>query len=496
MEIKGLVNFESENFSGLNDVAVIALVDQDSCENFKLPDFLNDLQKIFNAAFTRKDFTGKKGKFLRVPVFDNANVRNLYLFGLGEKDKCNSNLIRDSLAWAFRAARNDKNKNVLLLADGIKYFCNVNEITAEAAGLSAYDFDKYKSKKDDENSKPAKLDNIFIHGVEINQNEIQRGEIFASSQVYSRDLINIPGCDVNPVIMAEKAQALAKDYGLEIEIYDEKKLLSENMGGILAVGKGSAVPPRLIHLKYAPKNPRKKIVFVGKGITFDSGGLDIKPENFMLQMKCDKTGACNVLGILKAVADLKPDIEIHGILACAENMPSGNAFRPDDIIKIHNGKTVEINNTDAEGRLVLADGLSLASDLKPDVIIDMATLTGACAVALGNWRAGLFVNDEELSNAILTASKKSGEAFWRMPHEDEHIEETLKSPFADLTNCGKRYGGAIFAAIFLSNFVAKDIAWAHLDLAGVDYYEKEYGIYSKGASAFGVRTCLEYVMNL
>ena len=268
------------------------------------------------------------------------------------------------------------------------------------------------------------------------------------------------------------------------------------MGGILAVGSGSENPPRLIHLIYKPRKARKKIIFVGKGITFDSGGLNIKPDNYMLTMKGDKTGACNVLGIMRGVSELKPDIEVHGILSCAENMPSGSAYKPDDIIRIRNGKTVEINNTDAEGRLVLADALSLASELKPDAIIDMATLTGACAVALGKWCAGLFVKDDELAEKILNASEISGEKFWRMPHEDDHISESLKSNFADLTNSGQRYGGAIFATLFLSNFVDPKIKYAHMDIAGTDFYEKEYGIYSKGASAFGVRTCLEYVMNL
>ena len=239
-----------------------------------------------------------------------------------------------------------------------------------------------------------------------------------------------------------------------------------------------------------------KVAFVGKGITFDSGGLDIKPENFMLTMKGDKTGACNVLGIMKGVAELKLNVEVHGFLTVAENMPSGSAYKPDDIITARNGKTIEINNTDAEGRLVLADALCVASELKPDVIIDMATLTGACAVALGKWRAGLFCNDDELADKILKSSDSRGEPYWRMPLEDEHIAETLKSDFADLTNCGQRYGGAIFAALFLKEFVGENISWAHMDIAGVDFNDKEYGVYPKGASAFGVRTCLDYLMKL
>ena len=469
------------------DSAVVLLTEEDAQNLSRITSLPDALKEITAALISRKDFTGKKGSLLRVPMADGT----LYLSGLGKAAKCTMNVVRDALVKGLRTAGRSRAKTAFvplghIAREGLGF------VLGEASGLCGYVFDKYKTK--DEDYEPFALGEVFT---DIDDpDDFRKGLVFADAQVFSRELINEPGCVMYPEVLAQKAEALASELGLSCEVWDESRLKADNMGGILAVGKGSAIPPRLIHLKYIPKNSRKKIVFVGKGITFDSGGLDIKPENFMLQMKCDKTGACNVLGIMKAAAELKPDIEIHGILACAENMPSGSAFRPDDIIKIHNGKTVEINNTDAEGRLVLADGLSLASDLNPNVIIDMATLTGACAVALGNWRAGLFVNDDDLSNEILAASKKSGESFWRMPHEDEHIAETLKSPFADLTNCGKRYGGAIFAAIFLSNFVNKNIAWAHLDIAGVDYYEKEYGIYSKGASAFGVRTCLEYVMNL
>jgi leucyl aminopeptidase len=304
---------------------------------------------------------------------------------------------------------------------------------------------------------------------------------------------------INPESLAEEAQKLAKECGLECEVWDESRLRAENMNALLAVGSGSKNSPRLIHLTYKPENPekvRKKIAVVGKGITFDSGGLDIKPDNFMLTMKGDKTGACNVLGIMKGISELKPDIEVHGILSSAENMPSGSSYRPDDIIRARNGKTIEINNTDAEGRLVLSDALCVASELKPDVIIDMATLTGACMVALGKWRAGLFVNDDELAEKLLHSSERRGEAYWRMPLEDEHISESLKSPCADLVNSGVRYGGAIFAALFLKEFVGENIPWAHMDIAGTDFKDKEYGIYSKGATAFGVRTCLDYIMSV
>ncbi|MBR1603052.1 MAG: leucyl aminopeptidase [Synergistaceae bacterium] len=453
----------------------------------------------------RKDFVGKKGSLMRVPLFNNNN-KNIYLLGLGKAADINSQLVRDKLANAFRTIGRQHNNSLLLMLD------NCVEIKAdilyEAAELASYKFDKYKTKKSedkDSNNKDDKDDNKFALSEIFVADKLcakcsAKGKIFAESQILTRELANEPGCEINPPVLAEIAAAQAKEFNLECEIWDEVKLKAEGCGAILAVGAGSATPPRMIHLVYKPKNKaRKKIAFVGKGITFDSGGLDIKPANFMTTMKGDKTGACDVLGILTGAARLElEDIEVHGFMAAAENMPSGSAFRPDDIIKARNGKTIEIDNTDAEGRLVLADALCLASELKPDAIIDMATLTGACMVALGKWRAGLFAKskDDALAEEILSAAKRRGEDFWRLPAEDEHIEEELKSPFADMINSGPRYGGATFAAIFLSQFVDKDIAWAHLDIAGVDFFEKEWGVYSKGASGFAVRTCLDYLANL
>lgn len=482
MQIKRLESHDSL------DSQVLLLTEEDCGTLSSNTSLDSELRDITEKLIARKDFDGKKGKNLRVPLLEG----NLYLIGLGKKEKCNLNLIRDSLAWALRTAGRNHAKNAAVNLSHLKSFDGLSFAFGEAAGLCGYVFDKYKKK--DENYEPFALTEIYSDVYE--PEAFTKGLTFADAQVYSRELANEPGCVINPESLAQEAKKLAEECNLECEVWNEDRLRTENMGALLAVGSGSKNPPRLIHLTYKPVNAKKKIAFVGKGITFDSGGLDIKPDNFMLTMKGDKTGACNVLGIMKAVAELKPNIEVHGILSSAENMPSGSSYRPDDIIRARNGKTIEINNTDAEGRLVLADALCLASELKPDAIIDMATLTGACAVALGNWRAGLFVNDDDLAEKLLNSSEKSGEPYWRMPLEDEHISESLKSPFADLVNAGNRYGGAIFAALFLKEFVDDNIAWAHMDIAGTDFKDKEYGVYSKGASAFGVRTCLEYIMSL
>ena len=465
---------------------MLILLREEDCEN--LPPFDGELTGILSALISRKDFTGKKGSLLRVPLVEG----NIYLIGLGKKEKCNLALIRNSLAWGLRTVGKNRGKSATVLISHLNEYEGLSFALGEAGGLCGYVFDTYKTKGKD--YEPFSLTEIYS---DVYDDDVSAGLKFADAQIFSREIANEPGCSVCPETMAVKAREVAEKYGLECEVWDEKRLSAEKMGAILAVGSGSKNSPRLIHLTYKPKvTASKKVAIVGKGITFDSGGLNIKPDNFMLTMKGDKTGACNVLGIMKGVAELGLGVEVHGFMSCAENMPSGSSYRPDDIITARNGKTIEINNTDAEGRLVLADALCVASEVKPDVIIDMATLTGACVVALGKSRAGLFVNDDELSGKILDSSSRTGEPFWRMPLEDDDIAESMKSPFADLVNSGNRYGGAIYAALFLKEFVSDGIAWAHMDIAGVDFRDKEYGIYPKGATAFGVRTCLDYLMRL
>ena len=479
MRIKRLENSESAD-------SLLILLREEDCEN--LPPFEGELSGILSALISRKDFTGKKGSLLRVPLVEGT----IYLIGLGKKEKCNLALIRNSLAWGLRTVGKNRGKSATVLISHLNEYEGLSFALGEAGGLCGYVFDTYKTKGKD--YEPFSLTEIYS---DVYDDDVSAGLKFADAQIFSREIANEPGCSVCPETMAVKAREVAEKYGLECEVWDEKRLSAEKMGAILAVGSGSKNPPRLIHLTYKPKDTAsKKVAIVGKGITFDSGGLNIKPDNFMLTMKGDKTGACNVLGIMKGVAELGLGVEVHGFMSCAENMPSGSSYRPDDIITARNGKTIEINNTDAEGRLVLADALCVASEVKPDVIIDMATLTGACVVALGKSRAGLFVNDDELSGKILDSSSRTGEPFWRMPLEDDDISESMKSPFADLVNSGNRYGGAIYAALFLKEFVSDGIAWAHMDIAGVDFRDKEYGIYPKGATAFGVRTCLDYLMRL
>jgi len=353
---------------------------------------------------------------------------------------------------------------------------------------------KYKSSEEEK----FEVERVYVAGTPEFKEAFRLGEVLGDAANYTRALVNEPGNVITPESLAEEAKKLAKEYGFECTVFDEKKLEKNRMVGILTVGRGSKNPPRFIHLAYRPKKAKRKVVLVGKGVTFDSGGLNIKPEQFMKTMKSDKAGACAVLGIMKAVGELKPDVEVHGLIPTVENMPDGKAYRPDDIIVYRNGKSVEVHSTDAEGRLILADALIYGSELEPDLMIDMATLTGACVVALGNYTSGLFTDDEKLARELLSLSERSGEKMWRLPL-DEDLKEEIKGQYADIQNVGKsRYGGAITAALFLQNFVdgEKVKSWAHLDIAGPAFLSSPWKYYSAGATGQPVRTLAEFLLKL
>ncbi|MDI9370862.1 MAG: leucyl aminopeptidase [Synergistota bacterium] len=441
-------------------------------------------------------FGGKTGKIVSSPL-PAGGFSALYLVGLGERKpdeprESFADNLRSRSAELMRLCSSHGVRRITAMLPGEPTH-EASCAVAEGASLGAYRFDKYKGVKDEDDlTSPEEF--VLLDGV---PEGLSRGKSLASMQIASRDLANEPGNRLGPNDLAEMAVRWGEEHGFQAVVWDEERILKEEMGGLYSVGAASERGPRLIHMTWRPKGePRRKVAFVGKGITFDSGGLNIKTGEFMRTMKGDKTGACNVLAVLRGAALLELPIEVHGIVPAAENMPGGRALRPDDILKMRNGKTVEVDNTDAEGRLVLADALAYASELLPDVIIDMATLTGACAVALGQNMAGLFSNDDALAGELLAASVRRGERLWRMPVDDDRIAKSMKSPVADLVNAGSRYGGAIFAARFLQEFVGEGIPWAHLDIAGVDMQKDEYSVYSKGATAFGVRTCLEYLLSL
>jgi leucyl aminopeptidase len=323
------------------------------------------------------------------------------------------------------------------------------------------------------------------------------GTVTALAVNFARDLVNCPPNDLSATVLANHAVERSKIAGVQCKVWDKKGIEKLGMPLLLAVNRGSKEEPRFVHLTYKPKDANAKtpkVVFVGKGLTFDSGGLCLKPSASMLEMKMDMAGAATTIATVTAAAELGLPVEVHGIVASTDNMTGGDAYRPGDIFPSRDGKTVEIINTDAEGRLVLADALTYARELAPTYLIDHATLTGACTVALGGYRAGLFANDNELAERYKRAAEASGEAFWQLPL-DEDMKDELRSPIADLKHTGSRLGGAITAALFLQEFVGS-CRWVHLDIAGPAYAEKVHGALPKGATGFGVLTALQFLREL
>ena len=366
------------------------------------------------------------------------------------------------------------------------------EAFLEGLFLAGYSFKQYKSGT----SREFALKTVQLHGApRIEKAEISRIQAMCEATCLARDLVNTPAVDCTTTWLANAARDVAKKGRLSAKVLAKPQLKELGCGGILAVGQGSDHPPYLVKLTYKPRKRATKVVaLVGKGVTFDSGGYNMKPTGSIETMKCDMSGAAAVIGAMQAIAKIRPGVEVRAYLPIVENMVSGSAIRPGDIYKSLSGKTVEILNTDAEGRLILADAITLAEREKPDMIIDLATLTGACVVALGEEYAGLFSNNEELASAIQDASAKSGERFWRLPLVPEY-REMIKGNLADIRNHAGRWGGAITAALFLEEFVTKT-AWAHLDIAGPAFAEGARGINPKGGVGFAVRTLCRLVEGL
>ena len=366
---------------------------------------------------------------------------------------------------------------------------------AEGLQLGIYE---YNGKKSAANIKPLKLSKIqLVSDAKVSNTEMKAIEVLTAAVNTTRDLVNTPPNEMYPASMVKAVQSGVKGLGLKVEVWDEKALAKDGFGGILAVGMGSSRPPRLVKIDYKPKGALKHLALVGKGITFDTGGLSLKPAESMVGMKYDMTGAATILNAIIAIARLKVKVHTTAYLCLAENMPSGTAQRPDDVIKIRNGKTVEVLNTDAEGRLVLADGLSAAAEAKPDLIVDIATLTGAATIALGNRYAGLMGDDRAIK-LIESSAAESGELVWPMPLPAE-LRALLNSDVADIANVkiGNRAGGMLIGGHFLREFVPNEIDWAHLDVAGpADNGGSAYGYTPKGGTGVMVRTLVALAAQL
>jgi leucyl aminopeptidase len=409
-------------------------------------------------------------------------------------------VLRQAAARAVKRSQQVSAKKARLRLPGVAEAHAELRAAAEGALLGAYRFDKYKSRSGDDQASPlAELTLLLPEaGTPSVRRELQLAEALAQAVVLARDLVNEPASLMTPGRLAAEARALARRAGLRIEILSRTQIARLRMGMFLGVAQGSAEAPQLIHLTYEPSRRATRkgrqgeaVAIVGKAITFDSGGLSLKTSEQMMDMKTDMAGAAAALGAMQFCAALQPPFPVHAYMGACENMPDGRAYKLGDVLRARNGKTVEITNTDAEGRLVLGDVLTYAAEAKPAVIVDLATLTGACVVALGHWTMGAFGEKEEAVAEVLAAAAAAGEDAWRLPLTP-WVKDTLKSEVADMKNAGERFGGAIAAAHFLSEFVG-ETPWVHLDIAGPAFLAKDRGYLPKGATGVGVRTLGELI---
>lgn len=462
------------------EIKLLENVKQQECDILVVNMFENEKTSedlVNKYAIEQDKFEGKLGTTYLLQTYGEKPARKILALGFGKKEEFCPNKLRSAVAKAMKKAVVMEAKTVAFDFEGVDF--DYSEQFVYGACIADYAFDKYKTKKDKH------VETVFVNAT---KELVEKSETICKAMKFSRDLANEPAQFATPSKLAE----LAQGFGLEAMIYEKEQCEEMGMGAFLAVAKGSSQAPKFIHLKYSVPNPRKRIALIGKGICFDSGGLDIKPAASMLTMKDDMSGAACVLGIMSVIKELSPDVEVHCIVAACENMPGCSAYKPGDILTAKNGKTIEVDNTDAEGRLTLADALCYASELGVDEVVDIATLTGACLVALGTQAAGIVGNDDEFVKNLIKAADSQGERYWELPMYEEY-KESLKSSVADMQNTGSRWGGASTAGLFLREFV-KDVKWAHIDIAGVAYLDKPQGEFIKGSTGAGVRALLKYIL--
>jgi leucyl aminopeptidase len=451
-----------------------------------------DLMALYEAA----GYKGKRGEYLLVPNagVDGLEASAIVVLGVGKRSEAGPDACRRAIGKVARQLSKRPRIATTLPQIAGRSFDDAVQATVEGTLLGSYRFDRYKSNSDGDASK---LREVTILGgaradARAARAAITRGQVIAESQSWTRDLVNTPALDLPPAELAREAQKMAREVGLKAKIWGEAELKRGGFGGILGVGQGSVRPPRMIELRYE-NGTGAPIGLTGKGIAFDSGGLSIKPADGMEWMKSDMGGAASILGAMRAIALLEPRVNVIAAIPSSENMPSGSAIRPGDVLTHRGGKTSEVLNTDAEGRLVLADALAYLTEQKPRAIIDTATLTGACMVALGDEVWGAMGNDRQLIRDVLSAGEAVGEPGWELPMYEPY-RKLIDSEIADIKNIGKRYGGAITAAMFLREFVG-DVPWVHLDIAGPAFSDRVGDYWPKGATGVPVRTLVRYVLS-
>jgi leucyl aminopeptidase len=486
------------------DVLVFPLFDTDLTDKKNPPKALIRSDKKTRGLLLKtaaaEGFKGKAEQTFTFQAQGKLGAKYVVLVGLGSRTKFTAELLRLAAGRAVKAATKLKAKQVSVQLPVVREFDQGVKAIVEGFELGAYRYDRWKTQNKDEKNAP-KVDKVQLLLPDGLKKDKSQDELAAMARHvalatnWARDLVNEPPATMTPSILAEQAKAMAKEVGLNIAIHDRKKIEELKMGMFLGVAKGSVEEPRLVQLSYIPRDEaaakQAPVCFVGKAITFDSGGLSLKPSDSMIDMKTDMAGSAAVLGAMKVIAKMAPPFPVHAFFGACENMPSGHAYRLGDVLTSRLGKTVEITNTDAEGRLVLGDVLAYANELKPAALIDLATLTGACMIALGHYLAGAMSDDDQLFYDLSESARVAGEDLWRLPLT-EHQKDVLKSEIADMKNAGDRMGGAISAGLFLKEFVG-NTPWLHLDIAGPSQSPKDRGYYNKGATGYGVRTLVEFV---
>jgi leucyl aminopeptidase len=460
-----------------------------SCEGDSLPEAVTGLIEV-------NDFRGRAKQTLLLYPRSEGGPKRLLLLGLGQRDKLSADGLRQAAAIAVQQSRSLQVGALMLGVNGELPLSTemVAQALAEGLELGAYRYLRFKTGLNEEQSFAVETATIMVADEEeAARTGAQVGEIVGHAVSFARDLVNAPGAVLTPAAMADEAVALGKRLDLKVTVLDKAQLLEQGFGGIIAVGQGSANEPRFIVMEYgAPADDRPTICLVGKGLSFDAGGLSLKPAEFMTTMKSDMGGAAAVFGAMQALAELKLPLHVVGLIGSAENMPSGTAFRPDDVITTLSGKTIEVLNTDAEGRIVLADALHYAQQYKPAAIVELSTLTGAIIIALGSHAIGLMSTNQDLADRLSRAGEASAERVWQLPLWDEY-HEMIKSEIADLKNIGGRPAGSITAGAFLAAF-AGEYPFAHLDIAGTAFAEKPAKPYhASGGTGVGVRLLTEFL---
>ena len=465
--------------------------------------FLKDLDAatggIIKSVIDGGELKGKEGEtvYLHLSGESKLQARRLLLIGAGEQKDYTTAQVSVVAGTAVRLLRSKGVKTIAFVPRTEGDAEIVASAAVEGAFMALFDLDKYRTVDKEEKT----IDRFVVvsdKDASATQRGVKRGQVIGESINFTRDLANEPGGSLTPTDMADRAREMANEFGLSIDVLDEARMEQEGMGSLLSVSRGSDEPAKLIILKYAPAKARegddKLLALVGKGITFDSGGISLKPGESMELMKYDMTGGATVLGAMRAIAQLKPSVPVLGVVPCAENLPSGKATKPGDVVRAMTGKTIEIINTDAEGRLILADAIAYAKKLGATTVIDMATLTGAVSIALGDVNTAVIGTDQVLIDEIIGAGKEVGEKFWQLPLDKEYSKQ-IKSDIADIKNVGGRKAGTITAAAFLKEF-ADGLSWAHLDIAGTAWGDEAKPHRSKGPTGVAVRTLLNIVRRL